>query len=219
VVLLPALAHAVGPTVAFTLPALHATPSVFGSLPFPCDLYFDGGTPGGGDGTLLDAGASIGLGVDVARANTAAIEDALDLLDGFGTTSAVYFFLSGPLDAASLPASPVLAPALTDAAFCAEAATAAPVPIALKFDVDTRIPNVLGVLPLPGRPLKPKTTYACVVRRAVTGGGEPLEASADWVAVRDGTSASADAEAIMACMTAGFAKLEKSLDKLARAVK
>jgi len=163
VVLLPALAHAVGPTVAFTLPALHATPSAFGSLPFPCDLYFDGGTPGGGDGTLLDAGASIGLGVDVARANTAAIEDALDLLDGFGTTSAVYFFLSGPLDAASLPASPVLAPALTDAAFCAEAATAAPVPIALKFDVDTRIPNVLGVLPLPGRPLnrRPPIPVSC----------------------------------------------------------
>lgn len=30
---------------------------------------------------------------------------------------------------------------------------------------------------------------------------------------------SADAEAIMACMTAGFAKLEKSLEKLAKAVK
>jgi len=30
---------------------------------------------------------------------------------------------------------------------------------------------------------------------------------------------SADAEAIMACMTAGFARLEKSLEKLARAVK
>ena len=195
-VLLPALAHAVGPTVAFTLPALHATPSVLGSLPFPCDLYFDGGTPGGGDGTLLDAGASIGLGTDVVRVNTAAVEDALDLLDGFGTTTAIYFFLSGPLDRASLPASPVLAPALTDAVFCAEAATAAPVPIALKFDVDTRIPNVLAVLPAPGRPLKPKTTYACVVRRAVSGGGQPLEPSADWVAVRDGTSANADADGI-----------------------
>jgi hypothetical protein len=35
----------------------------------------------------------------------------------------------------------------------------------------------------------------------------------------NGAHPSADAEAIMACMTAGFAKLEKSLDKLARAVK
>jgi hypothetical protein len=34
-----------------------------------------------------------------------------------------------------------------------------------------------------------------------------------------GAEASADAEAIMACMTAGFARLEKSLEKLARAVK
>ena len=49
---LPLAAHAAGPTVQFTLPAENATPSVFGSLPFPCDLYFDGGKPGDGDGTL-----------------------------------------------------------------------------------------------------------------------------------------------------------------------
>jgi hypothetical protein len=34
-----------------------------------------------------------------------------------------------------------------------------------------------------------------------------------------GAAPGADAEAIMACMTAGFARLEKSLEKLARAVK
>ncbi len=32
-----------------------------------------------------------------------------------------------------------------------------------------------------------------------------------------GKSASAEAQAIMACVTAGFAKLEKSLEKLAKA--
>jgi hypothetical protein len=32
------------------------------------------------------------------------------------------------------------------------------------------------------------------------------------------TGPSADAQAIMACMTAGFAKLEKSLEKLAKKV-
>jgi len=77
------------------------------------------------------------------------VEDALDLLDGFGTTSAVFFFLSGSVDLASLPASPVVSPALSDAVFCADAATTTPVPIALRFDVDTRVPNVLSVLPLP----------------------------------------------------------------------
>ncbi len=189
-------AAAVGPTVTFTLPVENTTPSVFGSLPYPCDLYFDQGRPGDGDGTLLNAGASIGLGTDVIRTNTKSVEDALDLLDGFGTTSAVYFFFSGPIDTASLPASPVLAPALGDGVFCAEAATATPVPIALRFDVDTRIPNVLAVLPLPGHPLKAKTTYACVVRRSVTGGGSPVEPSADWLSVRDGVSANGDADAI-----------------------
>ena len=196
IVLAPLAARAAGPTVQFTLPAENTTPGVFGSLPWPNDLYFDQGQPGDGDGTLLSSGASIGLGTDVIRANTGSIEDALDLMDGFGTTTATYFFLSGPLDPASLPASPVLAPSLADGVFCADAATATPVPVAIKPNVDTRIPNVLAVLPLPGKPLAPKTRYTCVVRRSVTGGGQPVEPSADWLSVRDGTSANADADAI-----------------------
>ncbi len=193
---LAASAHATGPTVNFILPTENTTPSVFGQLPYPDDLYFDQGRPSDGDGTLLNSGASIGLGVDVIRQNTASVEDALDLLDGFGTTSAIWFFFSGPVDVASLPASPVLAPALTDSVFCADTATLTPVPIALKFDVDTRVHNVLALLPLPGRPLKPKTSYVCVVRTSVTGGGEAVVPSADWLSVRDGTSANSDADAI-----------------------
>src|SRR5438128_9583700 len=114
----PLAARAAGPTVQFTLPAENATPGVFGSLPWPNDLYFDQGRPGDGDGTLLASGASIGLGPQVITVNTASIEDALDLLDGFGTTTAVDFFLSGPLDRASLPASPVLSPSLSDTVLC-----------------------------------------------------------------------------------------------------
>src|ERR1051325_10764841 len=196
VLALPLAAHALGPPVTFTLPAEHTTPSTWGSLPFPDDLYFDQGRPADGDGTLLNSGSSIGLGVDVIRTNTASVEDALDLLDGFGTTSAIFFFLSGPLDAGSLPASPVVSPSLSDSVFCVDAATATPVPIALRFDVDTRVPNVLSVLPLPGRPLEAKTTYACVLRTSVTGGGQPIEPSTDWLSVRDGASANGDADAI-----------------------
>src|SRR5438552_9011890 len=124
---LPLAAHATGPTVTFALPVENTTPSTFGSLPFPDDLYFDQGRPGDGDGTLLNTGSSIGLGVDVVRSNTATVEDAYDLLDGFGTTSAIFFFLSGPLDVGSLPASPVLSPSLSDGVFCADAASATPV--------------------------------------------------------------------------------------------
>jgi len=192
--LFPALVYGAGPTVRFTLPPEGTTPAIFGTLPFPNDLYFDGGRPENGDGTLLNPGASIGLAPDVIGTNTASFEDAFDVLDGFGTTTAVYFFFSAALD--PLPAAAFLTPSLADPIFCADAATATPVPLLVKADVDTRIPNVLAVLPAPGRPLAPKTTYVCVVRRALTGGGQPIEPSADWLAVRDGTSPSANADAI-----------------------
>ncbi len=196
----PVATFAAGPTVLFTLPAPNTTPAVFGALPFPNDLYFDQGRPGDGDGTLINAGlpsaAKIGLASLVIQSNTASVEEALDLLDGFGTTSAIYFFFSGAIDPASLPPSPVLAPALTDSVFCADAATATPVPIMLKWNADSRIPNVLAVLPVPGRPLAARTRYACVVRTSVTGGGMTAVPSADWTSVRDGASATADADAI-----------------------
>ena len=188
---------AAGPTVNFTLPAENTTPATFGSLPWPDDLYFDQGRPGDGDGTLLNSGASIGLGAAVIEVNTATVEQALDLLDGFGTTTATFFFFSGAIDPATLPASPRLAPSLSDSVFCADATTGTPVQIALKWNVDTRIPNVLAVLPLPGKPLAEKTTYTCVVTTAVTDPlAQPVEPSADWQSVRDGVSANGDADAI-----------------------
>jgi hypothetical protein len=55
-----------------------------------------------------------------------------------------------------------------------------------------------------------REAYACV--REMSGGKRKSNGASR---MSDGPSA--DAEAIMACMTAGFAKLEKSLDKLARA--
>jgi hypothetical protein len=188
---------AVGPTVTFTLPAQDATPSTFGSLPFPNDLYFDQGRPGDGDGTLLNSGASIGLAAQVIETNTPSVEQAMDLMDGFGTTSAIFFFFDGPIDPATLPPSPRLTPSFSDSVFCADATTGALVPIGVKADADSRIANVLSVLPLPGKPLAPKTTYTCVVTTAVANGSaEAAQASADWLTVRDGTSANSDADAI-----------------------
>lgn len=55
-----------------------------------------------------------------------------------------------------------------------------------------------------------REAYACV--RDMAGGKRKAKAASD-----DGPSA--DAEAMMACMTAGFARLEKSLDKLVKASK
>jgi len=186
--LLPA--GTMGATIQFTLPALDATPSTFGSLPFPNDLYFDQGQPGDGDGTLLDSGASIGLAAQVIQTNTGSVEQAMDLVDGFGTTSSIYFFFDGPIVTGALPPSPRLTPSFSDSVFCADATTGALVPIAIKPNADSRISNLLAVLPVPGRPLAPKTTYTCVVKSAV---GDP---SADWLSVRDGASANSDADAI-----------------------
>src|SRR5262249_12445090 len=103
--LAPVTALAIGPTANFTLPPLDTTPPTFAALPWPNDLYFDQGQPGDGDGTLLNTGASIGLDPVVYDENAASVSDGLDVVDGFGTTSAIFFFFSGPIDTASLPAS------------------------------------------------------------------------------------------------------------------
>src|SRR6267378_1073904 len=111
---IPALA--VGPTVKFTLPPENTNPTVFGSVPFPSDLYFDQGGPTDGDGTLLNTGANIGLAADVVRNTnyTPTLERGLDVMDGFGVTTGCFFFFTGSIDVSSLPTSPHLTPAVTD---------------------------------------------------------------------------------------------------------
>ena len=195
------VAGAVGPTVNFTLPAENAMPSVFGSLPFPSDLYFDQGEPGDGDGTLLNAGSNIGIGADVVRNPNyvAVVERGLDVMDGFGVTTGCFFFFSGPIDGASLPTSPRLTPAATDSVILMDLADGSLVPIQLKANVDTRISNVLAVMPIPGHPLKQRHRYACVLdggAGGVTGGGSPIVPTADYVAARGGTAANTDANSI-----------------------
>lgn len=63
-----------------------------------------------------------------------------------------------------------------------------------------------------------REVYDCV-RQKAGGSMKANGAKANGHANGASTNPSADAEAIMACMTAGFAKLEKSLEKLAKAVK
>ncbi len=194
----PALA---GPTVNFTLPAENTTPSVFGSLPYPSDLYFDQGGPTDGDGTLINSGANWGLSpLVVGNPNyTATLERGLDALDGFGVTSGCFFFFNGSIDVSSLPASPRVAPSASDSVFLMNLSDGSLVPIALKANADTRIPNTLTVIPLPGHPLDPQTQYACVVDGGlggVTGGGSPVVPSADFIAARTAASGNTDANDI-----------------------
>jgi len=199
VALSPTPAVAVGPTVRFTLPAENAMPSVFGSLPFPSDLYFDQGGPTDGDGTLLNTGASIGLAANVVRNTnyTAVIERGLDVMDGFGVTTGCFFFFDAPIDPESLPDSPNLSPGASDSVFLMNLTDGSLVPIARKANADTRIANTLSVIPLPGHVLKPQTQYACVLTDDVTDSGAvPVVPTADFIAARSGASGNTDANAI-----------------------
>lgn len=200
-VLVASAAVAAGPTVSFTLPAENAMPAVFGSVPFPSDLYFDQGGPTDGDGTLLNTGANIGMSADVVRNTnyTPVIERGLDVMDGFGVTTACLFFFSGSIDSTSLPASPNLTPSPTDSVVLMNLTDGSLVPIQLKANVDSRISNVLSVMPVPGHPLQQMTRYACVLNGGaggVTGGGLAVVPSADFVAARGGVSANTDANDI-----------------------
>ncbi len=206
-VALASVASAAGPTVKFTLPAENAMPSVFGSLPYPSDLYFDQGGPTDGDGTLLNDGAHIGIATDVVRntSYTPVIERGLDVVDGFGVTTACLFFFTGSIDVGSLPASPALTPSPTDSVILMNLTDGSLVPIQLKANVDTRIPNTLAVGPVPGHPLRQMTRYACVLNGGaggVTGGGMAIVPTADYVAARSGTAVNGDANDIYATAAA-----------------
>lgn len=193
----PDRALGLGPAVEFTLPAENAMPSPFGSVPFPSDLYFDQGEKGDGDGTLLNSGADIGITAIAFNTNfTPAVERGLDTMDGWGVTSGCFFFFSAPIDSSSLPVSPVTTPTTSDSLFLMNLSDGGLVPIKLVADVDTRVPNTLSVVPIPGNVLKPNTTYACVVTSGVQGGGQPVVPTADFVAARDKTSANTDANDI-----------------------
>ncbi len=198
------LALSAGPAgavaVNFTLPAENSMPATFGTLPYPSDLYFDQGEPTDGNGTLLNTGSSIGLSSVVPNATfRPTIERGLDILDGFGVTTACFIFFNGAIDVSSLPTSPRLAPAASDSVILMNLSDGSLVPIALKPNVDLGIANVLSVVPVPGHVLDPQTTYACVVdggAGGVTGGGPAVTPTADFIAARTGVSANTDANAI-----------------------
>jgi pimeloyl-ACP methyl ester carboxylesterase len=195
--LAPSGASAAGPTVNFTLPAEDAMPSPLGSIPIPSDLYFDMGEKSDGDGTLLNNGTDIGISAIAFNANfSPAIERGLDAQNGWGQSTGCHFFFNGPIDAGSLPASPVLTPSTSDSVFLMNLTTGSLLPVKFGVDVDTRISDVMAVVPVPGTVLEPNAEYACVVTSSVTGAGMAVVPSADFIDARDRTSANTDANDI-----------------------
>jgi dienelactone hydrolase len=201
-----ARAFAVTPVqVLYTEPTAGTMPE-FGTVPFPNNLYYDGGAPGAGDGTLVnpDPGnpnggyEAFGLENNVLMLQDRAIMAGLDRLDGFGVTTPVWFFFDGDIDETSLPGTPIVSngrvqvsPSAADSVFLVEVGSspAAFVPVKFRFDVDTRIPSVLAMVLLEGEVLKPNTDYAAVVTdglKRVGGGGGSVKATDDFEAAKTG---------------------------------
>ncbi|TFH21176.1 MAG: hypothetical protein E4H03_11045, partial [Myxococcales bacterium] len=138
----------------------------FGSVPFPNNLYYDGGAPAAGDGTLInqdggnpDGYEAFGIEIDVLPMQDRALMAGLDRLDGFGVTTPVWFFLDGPIDESSLPGVPVpnqgrvqTAPSAADTVFLVEVGSvpAEIIPAKFAFDFDVLVPNTLALVPLEG---------------------------------------------------------------------
>jgi hypothetical protein len=138
---------------------------------------------------LVDSGGVISLAIDNPK-DVGFVDGVVALLDdratGFGTTSAIYFALTGELDLAGLPSvagsvgagSPVMLFAIDPDA----PGYLAPHPIEVRFKVDGGPfgpDNQLSLLPVQGVPLHPATTYAAVVLRDLaTASGARLERAA-----------------------------------------
>ncbi|AKF07738.1 alpha/beta hydrolase [Sandaracinus amylolyticus] len=139
------------------------------------DLY---GAPFPGEHLVGDDGA-----IDLSRATNPVgstivdqIHDALATVDGFGTTSPIHFRLDGPIDTSLLPdarasvtsSSPILLLDVDPESPFHGALH----PFRASFDVDAGPyagPNLLTLLPVQGRPLRPRTRYAAILTRALRG--------------------------------------------------
>lgn len=145
----------------------------------------------GPDGTPSMAGYPNPDGVGFVTSLVDMVESDLD---GFGTTSGVYFSLTEPIDPAGLP---TLRGSLEDGAAVylvgvepGSADYGVRVPVTSLFETDGGpygAANQLSVVPLQGRPLRPLTTYAAVVTdRLSTPTGVALTASSQLTALRRG---------------------------------
>lgn len=130
------------------------------------------------DGTVDVSGFANPRAVRIVEQLQALLEGA----PGFGTSSTIFFPLSGPIDPSSLP--DVHASVQADASvFLIDVDPESPErgerqPIVPRFDADPGpfgVPDLLAILPLQGRPLQPGRLYAAVVTTRVrTASGDAL---------------------------------------------
>lgn len=137
----------------------------FFALPWPSDTRLLPGPAGDGRRRLdLSGFPDPGGIISQYRAVIAA-----DPLDGFGTQSAIYFRFDAPLDPASLPADAAASLDPRASVFLVDTSgQRAPVRVRFTARGNNYIgPHALTLLPEPGFPLRPRTTYTAVVTDAV----------------------------------------------------
>ena len=163
------------------------TQSGFYALPFPNDLRRDT------DGTISLKGH---------QRSTALIEEYLQVIDdtveGFGSSSPVFFRFAGPIDPGSLPASPEASRDEDASMYLVNIDPGSPhrgerTPLRFRFETRSAREieaNWLAALPYPGFALRPLTTYAAVVTRRVKDiAGDAVTPSADMKRVLGGEAA------------------------------
>jgi pimeloyl-ACP methyl ester carboxylesterase len=114
----------------------------------------------------------------------------IDRADGAKVSSTIYFPLTGPIDTESLPN---LEESLEDDAsvFLIDVETGERAPIVVAFSAEPQgpfaPPNLLAVLPMQGRPLRPNTRYAAVVTtRVLAADGTPIDIATATASILDG---------------------------------
>jgi dienelactone hydrolase len=168
-------------------------PIDFAQVPFPDDLYRATGR--------IEIGAFPAETTQVAGEQAprpemvTTMREAFHDLDGFGTSSGVFFRVDGEIDESSLPQTPSESLQMGASVFLIDAETASPdalerVPVEVHWD---RARRLIVVRPWYGHALHEGRTYAAVVTSGVRAtDGTPLAASMRFAAVRDATSRPSD---------------------------
>lgn len=169
-------------------------PIDFANVPFPDDLYRATGQIEIGD---FPAELTQVDGEQVPRPEmVTTMREAFHDLDGFGTSSGIFFRLDGDIDPASLPATPADSVQSTASVFLVDVESASPtaldrVPVEVHWDAPRRL---LVVRPRYGHALHEGRTYAAVVTSSVRAmDGSPLSPSPRFAAIRDAMSRPSDA--------------------------
>ncbi|MDI3285627.1 hypothetical protein [Polyangium sp. 15x6] len=178
------------------------------------------GAPFPSDARLTASGAA-DLSTFPNPSNNGIAAQMIDLagdVRGFGTTTAVYFGLDGPLPAGEL-VTPLESLAPNAPALLIGVSASAPdylrrYPISAHFLEDGGpygAPNLLALLPVQGVPLRPNTTYAAVVRTSLPDrDGAPLGVSPAMAELRAGKAPAGMSEQTLATYTNALAALAEA---------